>query len=99
DEGFAGLVIRPQLTDITIISHNGAETIIKAGSGVIMHDLIEWCLDHNLIGLEEFSGIPGTVGGSVYINLHYYEFLLSQFLVSAEVIHKETGVITTVTPD
>src|SRR5260221_13330379 len=61
-----------------------------------MPDLIDYCLDNNLIGLEEFSGIPGTVGGSVYINLHYFDFLLAQFLVSAEIIHKKTGVIRSV---
>ena len=50
------------------------------------------------MGLEEFSGIPGTVGGSVYINLHYYEFLLEQFLINAQIIHKTTGEILTVDP-
>ncbi len=64
-----------------------------------MHDLIEFCLANNLLGLEEFSGIPGTVGGSVYINLHYFQFLLEQFLVSATVIHRATGAISTVSPD
>jgi UDP-N-acetylmuramate dehydrogenase len=87
DDGFDGLVIRPQLTNIQIIN----ETIVKADAGVTMPDLIDYCLDNNLIGLEEFSGIPGTVGGSVYINLHYFNFLLADFLLSAEVINKKTG--------
>jgi UDP-N-acetylmuramate dehydrogenase len=50
------------------------------------------------MGLEEFSGIPGTVGGSVYINLHYYDFLLQQFIVHAQVIEVSTGKIITVEP-
>lgn len=87
DNGIKGLVIQPHLRTITF-GQNGAVT---AGAGATMHDLIEACLAHNLIGLEEFSGIPGTVGGSVFINLHYFEFLLSQFLVSAHVMHKQTG--------
>lgn len=86
DKGFDGLVIQPKLTSISI---DGA--FVTAGSGVTMSDLIDTCLNHNLIGLEEFSGIPGTVGGSVYINLHYFTFLLEQFIVHARVIHKETG--------
>ena len=61
-----------------------------------MPELIDFCLNHNLGGLEEFSGIPGTVGGSVYINLHYFQFLLAQFLVEAEVIEKATGIMHTV---
>lgn len=89
DEGFDGLVIQPQLTHLEIIE----EHLVKAEAGVSMHDLIEFCLAHNLIGLEEFSGIPGTVGGSVYINLHYFQFLLEQFLVRATVIHAKTGML------
>ncbi len=88
DDGFDGLVIQPQLKNIT-----RDENLITAGAGVSMHNLITHCLNNNLIGLEEFSGIPGSVGGSVYINLHYFEFLLEQFLVGAQVMHKQTGEI------
>jgi UDP-N-acetylmuramate dehydrogenase len=96
DDGFDGIVIRPSLTSIAIISTDNDVALVKADAGVTMPHLINYCLDNNLIGLEEFSGIPGTVGGSVYINLHYFEFLLANFLVSAEVIHKKNGSIETV---
>lgn len=92
DTGIKGLVIQPHLKEITILQ----DGLVTAGAGTTMHDLIDACLAHNLVGLEEFSGIPGTVGGSVFINLHYFEFLLSQFLVTAHVMHKETGEIITV---
>lgn len=99
DGGFDGLVIRPMLTTIDhqVIADGYAH--VTAGAGVTMNELITYCLDHQIIGLEEFSGIPGTVGGSVYINLHYFEFLLEQFLIEARVINKNSGEITTVTPD
>lgn len=98
DAGFNGLVIRPQLKDISFSQQDATIAYVKAGAGVVLHDLILYCLDRNLLGLEEFSGIPGTVGGSVYINLHYYEFLLEQFIVNAQIIHKTTGEISTVDP-
>lgn len=90
DDGFNGLVIRPKLESIVVDQENG---MVVAGAGVGMPELIKRCLDHNLVGLEEFSGIPGTVGGSMYINIHYFEFLLSNFLTSARVIHAQTGKI------
>jgi UDP-N-acetylmuramate dehydrogenase len=98
DDGFDGLVIRPQLKEI--ITHGGDEqyTLLTAGAGVTMPDLIVHCLAHNITGLEEFSGIPGTVGGSVYINLHYFEFLLEQFLAYAQVVCKATGEVKMVDP-
>lgn len=96
DEGFDGLVIRPQLNEITFSNYDNENVLVTAGAGLSFADLIDACLDNNILGLEEFSGIPGTVGGSVFINLHYFEFLLSQFLVRAQVIEKETGKILTV---
>lgn len=99
DTGFDGLVIRPQLNQLSHTVVNEQHALVTAGAGVAMHDLIEYCLEHLMLGLEEFSGIPGTVGGSVYINLHYFEFLLAQFLVSAHIINRTTGAVETVTPD
>lgn len=96
DNGFAGLVIRPKLDKISIIRNEDSFSLVNAQAGVEFQQLIDFCLKNQLIGLEEFSGIPGTVGGSVYINIHYFEFLLSQFLVQATVIEKTTGYIMTV---
>jgi UDP-N-acetylmuramate dehydrogenase len=95
DDGFDGLVIRPLLRSTSFEGQATSEgfVLVTADAGVTMPDLIDYCLNNNLIGLEEFSGIPGTVGGSVYINLHYFNFLLASFLVSAEVINKKTGAL------
>ena len=93
DAGFDGLVIHPE---IEIVEHDTKTAQVIAGAGVGFSDLIEYCLEHQLLGLEEFSGIPGTVGGSVFINIHYFEFLLGQFLTAAEVIDTTTGEILTV---
>jgi UDP-N-acetylmuramate dehydrogenase len=96
DEGFPGMVIRPALRDCCVINTTESECLVRAGAGLSLNALIEFCLDHNLCGLEEFSGIPGTVGGSVFINLHYFEFLLDQFLVEATVLNNISGEMFTV---
>src|SRR3989339_79091 len=96
DQGFSGLVIHPALTEIATHDLDEANILVKAGAGSSIDNVIQYCLQHNILGLEEFSGIPGNVGGAVYINLHYYEFLLEQFLVCATLIHKKTGAIVTV---
>lgn len=93
DDGFDGLVIRPQTISFSIKELNNEYALVTADAGASFTDLINFCLNNQLVGLEEFSGIPGTVGGSVFINIHYFEFLLSQFLVSAHVVHKITGEI------
>lgn len=87
DEGFNGIVIHPEIKHMEVVDGN----YVVAGAGVVIDDLIKFCLDNHLVGLEEFSAIPGTVGGSVFINIHYYKYLLSDFLVEATIINKSTG--------
>ncbi len=96
DDGYDGLIIRPQIKYIKRFPYDETYDIVEAGAGVRFADLINWCLDNNLSGLEEFSGIPGTVGGSVFINIHYFEHLLSHFLVSGQVIDKQTAAVSVV---
>ena len=88
DEGFDGITIKPELNKIKIKNN-----IIEAGSGVNIQQLIDHCLENNLIGLEEFSNIPGTIGGAVYINIHYIDHFLSDFLIKAKIINKNSGEI------
>ncbi len=95
DTGIDGLVINPQLCNITVKKENN-HVALTVGAGVTIDALISFCLHHNLLGLEEFSGIPSSVGGAVYINLHYYQFLLKEFLTFATVINLTTNKITTV---
>lgn len=101
DDGFDGLVIRPQVIkeDPVIACYDESTVLVTAKAGCTMHDLIEFCLTNNISGLEEFSGIPGTVGGSVFINLHYFQFFLSDFLINAHVIEQKTGEVKTVDLD
>lgn len=99
DEGFDGLVIQPQIKTIShqVIDDEYAQ--VTVGAGVAISDLIAYCLAHQLLGLEEFSGIPGTVGGAVYINLHYFHFFIADFLTSAQVVCARSGELKTVTHD
>jgi UDP-N-acetylmuramate dehydrogenase len=91
DDGFDGLTISPKIKELHI-----EDEMVTAGAGVEIQELIDFCLDNNFIGLEEFSCIPGTVGGSVFINIHYFDYFLSHFLIKAKIINKTTGEISTV---
>lgn len=96
DDGFDGLVIHPNIQTLSITNDQHDQPLVTAGAGVSMEKLITYTLEHNCIGLEDFSGIPGSVGGSVYINLHYFDKLIEQFLVTVELIERTTGTIITV---
>lgn len=60
DEGFAGLVLRPDLRAVTVKGN-----AITAGAGVPMAALLKFATSRSLAGLEWAGGLPGTVGGAV----------------------------------
>ncbi|MES1923686.1 UDP-N-acetylmuramate dehydrogenase [Salinisphaera sp. T31B1] len=67
DRGFAGLVIANQARTIT-----ARGTCITADSGVLVYpDLIDAAVARGLSGLEHYVGIPSTVGGALWQNLHF----------------------------
>jgi UDP-N-acetylmuramate dehydrogenase len=68
DRGFRGLVIRNEADGIDFLEDGE----VRAGSGaVIYHDLIEASVSRGLGGLHHFVGIPSTVGGAIWQNLHF----------------------------
>jgi len=99
DDGIAALVVRPRNTGIRIVPGGGrGRALVCAGAGASVADLIEFCLDRRLIGLEEFSGIPGSVGGAVFINIHYFDHLLAECVAHGRVMDVRTGSIACVAP-
>lgn len=42
--------------------------IIRVGAGCPVSKLVSWCTENSLSGLEFMAGIPGSVGGAVYMN-------------------------------
>lgn len=67
DRGFRGLVIRNTATRLQFPTPSE----IRAESGAVMSDLIRAAVARDLAGLEHYVGIPSTVGGAVWQNLHF----------------------------
>lgn len=65
DKGVSGIVINTAgLNCHTTV--NGTE--VYAGAGIMIDDLAEMTAQAGLCGMEDMSGIPGTVGGAVRMN-------------------------------
>lgn len=60
DNGFDGLVIHNNIGGI----ENSADGLV-VGSGVLVSDILNYCIDNSLSGLEWAGGLPGTIGGAV----------------------------------
>ena len=68
DEGYRGVVV--SLTDLREITISG--TSVKAGAGSPLITVCKLARDASLSGMETGYGIPGTVGGAVYMNAGAY---------------------------
>ena len=68
DKGFRGLVIRNAARHMEVRPGHR----VWAESGAIVYpDLIELAVSEGLSGLEHYVGIPSTVGGALWQNLHF----------------------------
>lgn len=67
DRGFRGLVIRNTGSAFEF-SGDGR---LRVESGAVMARLIPEAVERNWSGLEHYVGIPSTVGGAVWQNLHF----------------------------
>lgn len=110
DAGYRGLVIKNRSSQIKLKGFTGQvkkredmsgssgvdlkEVIVQADSGVPANRLIRYTLDEGLAGLEDFLGLPGTVGGAIYNNSHHLEKLIGDLVVEVTAINREGEVIT-----
>jgi len=93
DNGYDGVIIRPIFCEIV---ENG--NFIYADAGAILSAVAKYAADKDLGGLEFACGIPGTVGGAVYMNAGAHGSSISNVvsivdvLFNGEIISLDTSV-------
>ena len=90
DKGVEGVVI--SMLGLCEICVNGNE--ITAGAGVSVANLCTTALNNSLSGLEFAYGIPGSVGGGLYMNAGAYGGEFSNTVIKAEYLTNQGEVVT-----
>lgn len=67
-------------------------SVLEAGAGVTVNQLMSACKEHGITGLEFMAGVPASVGGMVAMNFGCWGTEVADILISAEVM-KEDGSI------
>lgn len=81
DSGIAGLVVSTlQIKDIKLVD----DTHIFAAAGASLTAVCLFAKKHSLTGLEFAYGIPGSVGGALYMNAGAYGGEMAHVVESAE---------------
>src|SRR5918998_3297562 len=105
DRGYRGLVIR-NTSKHCEFRESGAECRLWVESGAVMKDLIQQAVRRGWSGLEHYVGIPSTIGGAVWQNLHFLSpaparertMFIAEVFESCDILSEE-GERRTVGPD
>lgn len=89
DGGIRGMVIN--LKHLNSISSDGNTVVAQSGARII--DASRYALDQHLSGLEFACGIPGTVGGALYMNAGAYGGEIKDVLAYAHVVDKDGNLV------
>ena len=89
DKDFEGILIKlTEFDNIEIFDNK-----IKVGAGYSLMKLSRIALKNSLTGLEFAAGIPGTVGGAVFMNAGAYKSDMGYIVQSVKVLTKDFKVV------
>ena len=87
DSGYAGTVIKlGESFGFCELEEDGR---VRAGASILMSVLAKYLLRNSLAGFEFASGIPGSLGGAVFMNAGAYGGELKDILVSAKAVSRD----------
>ncbi len=91
DPGIRGVVIDLSAMRGIRLRREGDRRLVSALAGTQVQELCAYALAEGLSGVEFLAHMPGSVGGSVYMNARCYSHSISEILSSVEVIDPRGG--------
>ncbi|HFE9686230.1 UDP-N-acetylmuramate dehydrogenase [Clostridium perfringens] len=88
DGGISGVVIK--FNKLNKITTEG--NCVTAQSGALLKDVSKAALENNLRGFEFACGIPGSIGGAVFMNAGAYDGEMANVIKSARVIDENCNI-------
>lgn len=85
DEGFAEVVISTsKINFIKILpTDDDCDFVdVQIGSGTLMKSVVDFCVENVLSGIEKFAGLPGSIGGAVFMNARCFDISISELVYS-----------------
>jgi UDP-N-acetylmuramate dehydrogenase len=70
------------------------EVRVKMDSGVNLPSALDYLLESGITGLQWYAGIPGTIGGGIFNNIHGGTHFISEVIESVRVLNKKGKILT-----
>jgi len=90
DKGIRGVVVKFDDT-MSYMKQEGTKIIV--GSGSLLKDVAKFASDLSLSGMEFAIGIPGSIGGAVFMNAGAYDGEISNFITAVTAVSLDGEVI------
>ena len=84
------LVVKNELKGREIVSQSEGVVVAKVAAGENWDELVAWTVEKRWSGLENLSGIPGTVGAAPIQNINAYGATVADVIESVEVFDVDT---------
>ncbi len=95
DGGIRGIVVRlhKALGKIEVLEENESEVIIEAEAGAPLPKLVELCRQKGYSGMENLYGIPGSIGGTLWMNAGTRDGEMKDPLLELEVLRPDGTIV------
>lgn len=89
---YAGLTLTPRMQTLNVAAHKNAY-LVYAGAGLDWPQLVAWCCQQGLHGLENLAMIPGSVGAAPVQNISAYGLELVERLVAVDIVRPKNNTV------
>lgn len=79
-EQLSGLLLHIACRGIEVLWQNAQQCLLKVAAGEVWDELLQYCLENSLYGLENLAIIPGTVGAAPIQNIGAYGVEVASFI-------------------
>ena len=86
DKPYNGVIISTENLKQITMKLEGSTAYITCQAGTPMAAFIKFAIENHLTGMEQFAGLPGSVGGAVYMNARCFDKSINEIFYSAEYI-------------
>ncbi|WP_251615380.1 UDP-N-acetylmuramate dehydrogenase [Senimuribacter intestinalis] len=96
DSGFAGTVVKLGENFNQVKVHGETGEKLVCGCGALMSSVAKFALAESLTGFEFASGIPGSIGGAVFMNAGAYGGEMKDIVESVNLVSRDGRILRTV---
>lgn len=92
DNGIRGLVLKIDINNLEIFEEENGYVKVIVGAGFKMMALGQLLAKKGITGFEELSGIPGTIGGAIFMNAGAYGKEMKDIVLETKIMDEDGNI-------